>query len=270
MSETTSHVRHDIPQPIEVLPPSSFEIPPIDVKEHVPAILGLRRFIVATRMAWTRETIEDLERTDGVIKSAPKGARIIRGFKTPAEEIENTPITPLERITAYFREHQTRKITKARVNKWRIDQVHYEKSKPESASGERTDKARWESRRKIIIADDKSKSHDLGSEAHKQRLVGSFTERRAPMRSYQRTAEIRAAVADKKADKTIDNNNKRLDRGMRGRTLHGEIRQQLISRAKLKEQRLGRKLEELRQIRPEAKRINTLKRQERHARRHEM
>lgn len=237
---------------VEALSPGGAEVPPMEMEEHIPALLGLRRFIVATRLAFTEETLSGRERTHRIITAAPEKAQVIRGFNTPAETSDQVTTNPVERLTALHRESQVKKIRKAECEKIRLRKVYgvqvpFEESEFQASNSGSIDSIRWEKSRKKIMKNDRGKEHDLGSESHKQRLFGSRSER-TPMRHSQRRAELSGAASYKTAERIIATRNRRLDKGSKGETIPSKIRKNSINRATRREERLSTRLVELRRL----------------------
>lgn len=248
--------------------------PPIDrdpvatgaIEESVPALLGLRRFVVATRLAWTSETLQERVEHDHVITEAPEGARLIRGFKSAPEEPDVTPVTIVERITALHRQNQVRKRRAAGLERWRLNEVYgkretltdaddkYEaamripildahKTKPDAIE----DAEEWQESRRKILEGDRAKTNDLGSEAHRARLAPRAAGGQR-MRPYQRSAELAAGRSEVKQVRVRGRHDRRLDRGTEGDTVPGKTREFFIKRAKTRQGKLAARLEELRKL----------------------
>jgi hypothetical protein len=223
-----------------------------EIEESAPALQGLRRFIVAARLAWTSETRITRQQSDHVITSTPSGARLVRGFKSAEEDPAVAPVKPVERLTSQHRQAQARKVRHAHLDQWRLNQVYGSQIKPETQQAttdqegsHSVDKARWAQGRQKLEDKDRGSAHDLGSAANEQRLYGPIGERQR-MRFYRRMHERSAVRQVARLERKVSRHNQRLDRGATGDTAPGIIRRGLIDRSLRKEQRLAERLDELR------------------------
>lgn len=277
----------------ESIPPVNSGSPEIGANEPIdeayPALIGLRMFLTAVRLHWTKETVSERKSHDTVIKAASgkEGAQKIRDFNVFLERSEIKPIRRTERLVSWHRQRRVAKMRKMQAERRRLDRVYgkspvetYEKSRSRKPLS--SDAVRWKETREKLAKADRGLRHDLGSDDHKRRLFGGpeipargdspgKPEKRPDrMRHRQRLSELKAASLALRLGRGIERRARSLENEAAGNTAPGERRAKLIRRAQKRETRLEQRLEELRQIRPEAKRISAKKRQERQAHRHEI
>lgn len=261
LSSSDSHQQNH--QSLEILPPGltpehSHEMGAINFAElgeragnaAMVAWNGLRRYITAVRLAWTTETLEDHREHDHVIRSMPGEVEFdtVRTFGSPPETPDVVPIRLTEKLASWLRQRQAQRLHTFETEQYHVAQIYGSRTPapartPTSYSPEAI---RWEEQRQKRATAMGELVHDLGSEEHRRRLVGSRDER-VRMRSSHRTSELSAAARHSTADRKIRRIERRWEKGAEGRTLPGQVRSARISRTERRRDRLEARLEHLRQ-----------------------
>lgn len=236
--------------------PIEFEpLPPArPLEESSTALAGLRLFATAFRLAWNEETLESREASDVVIKAAPVGAQLLRGFRmTEGEPDEHIPIAPIERVASMWRQRQARKARLMGYELKSLERTYLEK--PPDTDPPIDDlvfdspaQRRAELQRRKTAAMDRGKVSTLGTQEHRDRIFGvrddngNLTVKPARMRFKQRTAQMHDIHEHHELIEEQEELREKLARGAAGETVHGRYR-----RRKIEESR--RKVEDLRERR---------------------
>jgi len=227
---TTAHEE----QPVESLE-LNIEDGPVEPISVTAAVVfgGIGRAITSFRLGRAERKLERLKSNDRVIKYAPQEAEELRGFKSDPLDPEDSPIRLSERVAYNHRDAQGAKKRKQHIEQSRLRDL-YGKSAPDLAPRIKQSTSGTAAADRWNKTAEKIEKIDRG-------LVVSFDPKG---RESAKGGWARQSAQRKhdKADRTIDRIDGRLERGVQGDTVPGEILKRRIKAKRRKIAKLEQKL----------------------------